>query len=144
VTPRNDRPLNRPHPIAFANLMEQWPASWAGCQVDEAPGRRLVDEFRPFMAYLMAEGLSPNTVRRHLDTLWAIGGAVIRQCNDEPELRPKSARTLLLDVTDLGEAPLLHHATEAEQLSADATARRRLKFLLANEAHSPSEDQFHP
>lgn len=118
--------------------MEQWPASWAGCKADEAPGRRLVDEFRPFITYLIAEGLSTTTVRRHLDNLWAIGGEVIRQFNDEPELRRRSARTLLLDVTDLGEAPLLHHASEAEQRSADATARKLLKFLLAIEVHSPS------
>ena len=53
--------------------MERWPASWAGLKAAEAPGRRLLDELRPFIAYLIAEGLSTNTVRRHLDNLWAIG-----------------------------------------------------------------------
>ena len=118
--------------------MAQWPASWAGFKADEAPGRRLLDELRPFIEYLIAQGLSTNTVRRHLDNLWAIGGEIIRQFNDDPERRRRSARQLLLDVTDLGEAPIFPHATQAEQRSADATARKLLKFLLTNEAHSPS------
>ena len=115
--------------------MERWPASWAGLQADEAPGRRLLDELRPFIAYLIADGLSTHTVRRHLDNLWAIGGEVIKRFNDEPELRRRSARALLLDVTDLGEAPLLHHATQTEQRSADATARKLRTFLLANKVN---------
>ena len=41
--------------------MERWPASWAGLQADEAPGRRLLDELRPFIAYLIADGLSTHT-----------------------------------------------------------------------------------
>ena len=118
--------------------MERWPASWAGFEIDEAPGRRLLDELRPFIASLIAEGLSAKTVRRHLDNLWAIGGEIIRRFNDDPELRRRSARQLLLDATDLGEAPLLPHATQTEQRSADATARQLLKFLLTNEAQSPS------
>ena len=135
VTPRNTRPVSRPNPTAFAHLMERWPASWAGLQADEAPGRRLLDELRPFIAYLIADGLSTHTVRRHLDNLWAIGGEVIKRFNDEPELRRRSARALLLDVTDLGEAPLLHHATQTEQRSADATARKLRTFLLANKVN---------
>ena len=131
-------------PEGIAGLMEQWPASWAGFKVDEVPGSRLLDELRPFIRYLIAEGLSPKTVRRHLDNLWAIGGEVIRQFNDEPELRRRSARKLLLDVINSGEAPMLHHATQSEQRSADATARKLLQFLLTDAANSPSSNQFHP
>ena len=113
--------------------MEEWPASWAGVEEDKAPGRRLVTELRPYIAYLIGQGLSANTVRRHLDYSWAICGEVIRQFNNEPELRRRSARRLLLDAIDIGEAPLLPHATDTEQRSADATARKLLKFLLAKQ-----------
>ncbi len=113
--------------------MEEWPESWAGLKDDEAPGRRLLVELRPFLMYLIEAGLSAKTVRRHLDNLWAIGGEVVRRFNYEPDLRHQSARQLLFDAIDIGEAPLLRHATEAEQRSADATARKLLKFLLATE-----------
>lgn len=144
MTPSNTRPGSKPNLTALADLMERWPASWAGAAVDEAPGRRLLDEFRPVIASLIAEGLSTHVVRRHLDNLWAIGGEVIRAFNDAPELRRRPAHTLLLDVTDLGEAPLVHHATPAEQRSADATARKLLRFLRATEVNAPSPKHFHP
>ncbi len=117
--------------------MNEWPDSWAGLEEDKAPGRRLLAELRPFITYLIDEGLSAKTVRRHLDNLWAIGGEVVRRFNHEPELRHASAHQLLLDATEMGEAPLLPHATEAEQRVADATARKLLKFLLATETSPP-------
>lgn len=129
MSPKAKTPVRMPNPDA---LMEEWPASWVGVKEDEAPGRRLVTEVRPFIAHLIEDGLPPKTVRRHLDNLWAIGGEIIREFNDEPALRRRSARKLLLDAIDAGEAPLLH-ATEADQRSADATARKLLRFLLAGE-----------
>jgi hypothetical protein len=132
------RPIRRPNPAALSALMEEWPASWAGLDEDEEPGRRLLAELRPFIMHLIDRGLAAKTVRRHLDNLWAIGGEVIRRFNFEPELRQESARRLLLDAVDFGEAPLLPHATEAGQHSADATARKLFKFLLATPATPPS------
>lgn len=111
--------------------MEEWPASWAGLDEDEDPGRRLLAELRPFIMHLIDADFLAKTVKRHFDYLWAIGGEVVRRFNFEPELRQESARRLLLDAVEIGEAPLLRHATEAEQRSADATARKLLKFLLA-------------
>lgn len=98
----------------------------------------MLAELRPFITHLIEDGLSAKTVRRHLDNLWAIGGEVVRRFNFEPELRHESPRKLLLDAVDIGEAPLLPQATEAEQRSADATARKLLKFLLTKESSSPS------
>ncbi len=109
--------------------MEEWPASWAGLDEDKAPGKRLLAELRPFIMYLIEEALSAKTLRRHLDNLWAIGGEIVREFNDEPSLRRRSAQQLLLAAVEIGEAPLLRHATEAEQRSADATARKLLKYL---------------
>ncbi len=129
---KKKRPVQKPNPEALDALMEEWPDSWAGLEEDKAPGRRLLAELRPFITYLIGKGLSAKTVRRHLDYLWAIGGEVVRRFNHQPELRHASARQLLLDAVDIGEAPLLPHATEAEQRAADATARKLLKFLLGH------------
>jgi len=118
--------------------MVDWPASWAGSEEDEIPGRGLVTELRPFIIYLSEQGLSRKTVRRHLDNVWLIGGEIIRSLNYEPKLRRKPARQLLLNAIDTGEAPLAPHATEAEQRGLDATARKLLKFLTANGDHAAS------
>lgn len=126
---KKKRPVRRPNAEALDALMNEWPDSWAGLEEDKAPGRRLLAELRPFIPYLIGEGLSAKTVRRHLDNLWAIGGEVVRRFNHQPELRHASARQLLLDAVDMGEAPLLRHATEAEQREVDTTARKLLKFL---------------
>lgn len=114
--------------------MEEWPASWAGLDEDKAPGQRLLAELRPFIMHLIEEGLSAKTVRRHLDNLWAIAGEVVRGFNDEPSLRRRPARQLLLDAIDASSAPLLPGASESEQCSADATARKLLKYFRHLEA----------
>jgi integrase len=61
--------------------------------------------------------------------LWAIGGEIIRDVNDDPRLRKTNPRRLLLKAIECGEAPLVRNATEAQQNSCDSTARRLLRFL---------------
>lgn len=123
---------------ALVALMAQWPTSWAGVEEDEATGTTLVEVFRPFLAHLLEQGLSPRTVRRHLDNLWFIGGETIRSLNYDPTPCRKDPRQLLLDTIFDGEAPFAHDATENEQRSLDATARKLLKFLTGNKDHPAS------
>ncbi len=111
------------------NLMDQWPDSWAGVDDDKPFGQGLVAEFQPFLVHLQTLGLSRRTVRRHVDSLWVIGGEIIRQLNYEPDLRSTKPRQLLLDTVAAGEAPLARNASEADQRTFDATARRLLRFL---------------
>ena len=86
-------------------------------------------EFQPFLVHLQTLGLSRRTVRRHVDSLWVIGGEIIRQLNYEPDLRSTKPRQLLLDTVAPGEAPLARNASEADQRTFDVTARRLLRFL---------------
>lgn len=109
--------------------MDEWPKSWAGVDEDKEPGARLVVELRHFVAHLVERGLTPRTIRNHIDNLWAIGGEIIRDFHDEPSLRGRPARQLLLDAIGHGEAPLLYGASAEDQSSADATARKLLRFL---------------
>ena len=110
-------------------LMDRWPHSWAGDDEDVPVGASLVSELRPFINHLLALGLTYKTTRRHLDNLWAIGGEIIRDVNNEPKLRKTPARKLILTAIAGGEAPLLRNADESEQRSCDATAKRLLRFL---------------
>jgi hypothetical protein len=112
--------------------MEAWPQSWAGSEADEPIGRALVNILRPFFLHLQEKGLSYKTIKTHLDNTWAIGGEIIREINEHPKLRKKSAKQLLCAMIEMGEAPLVTHATEAEQRSLDATAKKLCKFFLSN------------
>ena len=124
------KPQRKPsdHKSLLAQL-DQWPDSWAGVSEDRPIGTGLVAELRPFVTHLQQLNLSPKTVRSHVTNLWVIGGEIIRQVNDEPQLRKLKPRKLLLDAIDLGEAPLARGVTEKQQSSLDATARRLLRYL---------------
>jgi len=110
-------------------MMDQWPHSWAGVTEDLPVGTGLVAELRPFVMRLRELDLAPKTVRRHLNNLWVIGGEIIRELNYEPNLRKVGPRQILLQTVAAGCAPSVRDATEDEQRSFDATARRLLRFL---------------
>src|SRR4030067_2057766 len=70
--------------------IDGWPTSWAGEETDIAPGRKIVEYLKPFLLYLLTTKLAPQTLRRHRDHMWMLGGEVIRRLNDDPPLRRKS------------------------------------------------------
>ena len=76
-TPRIDRAT----PVPAADLerycrgLNDWPRSWMGWEKDLPPGEKLVACFRPFLEYLVTYAdLSPKTIQKHVDNLWALGG----------------------------------------------------------------------
>ena len=78
-----------PHPEVsrYCHDLENWPRSWMGWEKDLPPGERLVACFRLFIQHVASSGLSPNTIRRHVDNLWLLGGEIIRDLNQTPSLR---------------------------------------------------------
>jgi hypothetical protein len=48
-----------------------------GEEEDIPPGEKLVACFRPFLQALAASDLSPKTIQKHVDNLWALGGEII-------------------------------------------------------------------
>lgn len=113
----------------YLSLMTKWPRVWASEPEDIPVGEGLVSLLEGFIRDLHAKGRAHKTIRRHLDNAWSIGGEIIRGFFVAPEERRLCARELLLAATD-GEAPLIRNATQAEQESADATARRIHAYLL--------------
>jgi hypothetical protein len=58
--------------------LDQWPRSWAYEPRDIPPGLRLVEYLMPFLRTLLSLRLSRQTLRRHRDNIWTLGGEVIR------------------------------------------------------------------
>ena len=72
-----------------------------GWEKDVPPGEKLVACFRPFLEYLVrCADLSPKTIQKHIDNLWALGGEIIRDLNETPSLRKKNVEHILSEVID--------------------------------------------
>jgi len=109
--------------------LDNWPRSWMGFEKDLPPGERLLACFRPFIQHLASSGLSPKTIRNHVDNLWMMGGEMIRDLHEDPSLRKVAVDQLLRDVVHAGGGPLIHNGSEDEQRSFDSTCRKLHRFL---------------
>ena len=109
-----------------------------GLEKDLPPGEQLLALFRPFLEYLAASDLSPKTIQKHVDNMWALGGEFIRDLNDDPPLRKRPVEQRLLKMIEYG-GPLLYHGGEDQQRSFDSTCRKFRRFLSETARHrSPS------
>ena len=114
---------------AYYKDLDRWARSWMGLEKDLPPGEALVVCFRPFIAHLASSGLSPRTIRRHVDNLWLLGGEIIRGLNFNRPLRKKTAEQLLRHAVYDDGGPLIHNGSEEDQRSFDATCRKLHRFL---------------
>ena len=101
-----------------------------GLEKDLPPGEKLVACFRPFLEELVASDLSPKTIQKHVDNLWALGGEIIRDLHETPSLRRKSIERILDDRIDDEGGPLLYGMdSEEQQRSFDSTCKKLHRFL---------------
>jgi hypothetical protein len=104
-----------------------------GWEKDLPPGKKLVASFRPFIEHLASSGLSPKTIRKHVNHLWILGGEIIRDLNETPSLRRKDVTVVLFGVIDDEGGPLIHNCdSEEQQRSFDSTCRKLRDFLTSS------------
>ena len=75
--------------------------------------------------------MSPKTIQKHVDNLWALGGEIIRHLNEAPSLRSKSIEQILNDRIDDEGGPLVYalESEESLQRSLDPPCRKLHRFL---------------
>lgn len=112
----------------YCRDLSSWPRSWMGLENDLPPGEQLVMLFRPFLEHLAASDLSPKTIQKHVDNLWALGGEFIRELHNDRALRKRPVAQTLLGMIENG-GPLLYHGGEDQQRSFDSTCRKLRRFL---------------
>src|SRR5271168_4877743 len=112
----------------YCRDLNGWPRSWMGLETDLPPGEQLLALFLPFLEYLAASDLSPKTIQKHVDNMWALGGEFVRDLNDDPPLRKRPVEQHLLKMIEYG-GPLLYHGGEDQQRSFDSTCRKLRRFL---------------
>src|SRR5271166_998525 len=69
--------------------LDQWPRSWAYEERDIPAGLRIVECFKPFLRELLSSQLSRQTLRRHRDNIWALGGEIISRLQMDSDLRSR-------------------------------------------------------
>jgi hypothetical protein len=137
-TTKINRAATRPrHDLEhYCRDLNGWPRSWMGMEKDIPPGEKLVACFRPFLEALAASDLSPKTIQKHANNLWALGGEIIRDLNETPSLRRESIEQVLDDRIDDEGGPLVYalESEESLQRSLDSTCRK-LRFFLRQQPH---------
>jgi hypothetical protein len=114
----------------YCRGLEGWPRAWMGLEQDLPPGEKLVAYFRPFLEQLVASELSPKTIQKHVDNVWALGGEIIRDLHETPSLRRKRIQQILADRIDEEGGPLLYGVdSEEQQRHFDSTCKKLYRFL---------------
>jgi hypothetical protein len=99
-----------------------------GLEKDLPAGEQLMVLFRPFLEHLAASDLSPKTIQKHVDNMWALGGEFIGELHSDPSLRKKPVERVLSRMIEYG-GPLLYHGGDDQQRSFDSTCRKLRRFL---------------
>ena len=108
-----------------------------GLEKDLPPGEALIVCFRPFIEHLATSGLSPKTIRQHVDNLWSLGGEIIRDLHYDPSLRKRPAERLLREAVHEYGGPSVHNGSEEQQRSVDSTCKKLHRFLTQTKPPAP-------
>jgi hypothetical protein len=107
----------------YCRDLNGWPRSCMGLEKDRPPGEQLLALLRPFLQYLAASSeLSPKTIQKRVDNMWALGSEFIRDLNDDPSMRKRPIEH------EYG-GPLLYHSDDDQQRSFDSRCRKSRRFL---------------
>jgi hypothetical protein len=119
-----------PHEVEYyCRDLNSWPRSWMGLEKDLPPGEELLRLFRPFLEQLATSNLSPKTIQKHIDNMWALGGEFIRDLHNDPALRRRPVDQVLSKMIEFG-GPLLYHSGEDQQRSFNSTCKKFRRFVI--------------
>ena len=118
--------------LAYVPDLDEWPDSWMIDQPDRAVGKAIVSVLTPFIEHLINQGLTKRTIKRHVDSLWALGGEIISDINWNESSRKQSAKVLVINAIDEEGGPLLRNPLDPDdQKPFDSTCRKLYKFLTS-------------
>jgi hypothetical protein len=116
--------------LEYCKDIDKWASSWEIDEMDVKIGLDIVEQFKPFIISLIEKGLSKKTIKLYRDYLWALGGELIRQINDDESERQLSARELVLKHVDDYGGPYWRHAyNEADDEKYNSVCKRFFRFI---------------
>ena len=119
-----------PEVLTYVPDIGEWPDSWMVDQPDRATGEAIVTVLTPFIEHLIKQGFTKRTIKRHVDSLWALGGEIITDINWDESLRKQSAKDLVINAIDEEGGPVRRNPIDPDdQKPFDSTCRKLYKFL---------------
>src|SRR5436189_6302479 len=108
----------------------QWPQGWEIATPDIKVGKAILEYFIPFLMEQIKNGKSKRTIKKHAGYLWALGGELIREVNENPTDRRLSPEKLILKYVDALGGPYWRHASsEADHAQYNSVCRQIFKFM---------------
>lgn len=110
---------------------EEWPKRWVREERDLEYGRDLLESMRPFAESLIASKLSTRVTKDHLDSLWLLGGEIIRDVGMSNEYHVPPIKKIRQSVDREGGPACRHLHSRSEATSFHRTCRRLAKYVGA-------------
>lgn len=114
----------------YCKTIPEWPKSWAIAKEDVAIGQSLVEEMTPFLADRIRKGRAKSTIKIYAGYLWALGGELIRNINEDEDKRKLSAKQLILKHISESGGPYWRHARDGlDHEKYDSVCKGLYKFM---------------
>jgi hypothetical protein len=118
--------------LKYCKNINDWPDAWEINNADIKTGKTILEEFKLFLIDKIEKGYSKKTIKTYAGYLWALGGELISQVNNENNDRQLSARNLILKYIDASGGLYWRHANnEADHARYDSTCKQLFKFITA-------------
>jgi hypothetical protein len=115
----------------YCKDINEWPGKWEIDSADIATGKSIVEQFKLFLVNRIEKGRTRKTIRMYCTYLWALGGELIRQVNEDEDERRLSARNLIFKYVDDSGGPYWRHACSDENHARyDPVCKQLFKFML--------------
>lgn len=117
----------------YCKGLNDWATSWQIVKADIASGQDITNEFKLFLLDRIKKRQAKRTIKNHASYLWALGGELIRNLNENKNERKLSARKFILKYIDDSGGPYWRHAyDDADHDRYDSVCRQLFKFLTKN------------
>jgi hypothetical protein len=134
---QQDSPQNNHHFMEllseYCKDIKEWSARWEIVEADLKIGQAITEQFKLFLIDRIQKGRAKRTIKIYANYLWALGGELIRQINEDDSQRRLSAKELILKYIDDSGGPYWRHAQdELEHDRYDSVCKLLFKFITAN------------
>lgn len=119
--------------LEYCKKINEWPSDWEIDAKDVIAGQDINKYFKEFLLHKIEQGRTKKTIRISANYLWALGGELIRQINENAKERKLPAQELILKYVDEGGGPYWRHAVnELDHARYDSVCKQLFRFMTQN------------
>ena len=111
---------------------EKWPEAWMGLKEDLGYGEKLLPIMETFLRYLIDQDQSRKTLKDYADSLWLLGGRIIKEVSIYKEYKKDPAMKLMEAVEGGGCLPEGHEGMSQSELESFARMGGKFEKFLRN------------